>query len=398
MPALVIVGASLAGLRAARAARTSGWDGEIVVVGEELHMPYTRPPLSKKVLTSGDKGVADCLMPAELEATWRLGERATGLDRSARRVTLADGERLAYDRLVIATGSRARLWTGPGAGLAGVHVLRNVDDALALREAFAAGQRVAIVGAGFIGCEVASSARELGLDVELFDIVTTPMPALGPLIGERCAALQRAHGVELHLGVGIAALHGSGGRVRELELADGTRHAADLVVMALGAIPCTDWLAGSGLPVGRGIACDATLTVLGEPDVLAAGDIAAWPHALAGGDRIRVEHWTNAAEQGALAGRNAVLAPPEREAYAGVPSFWSDQFGVKIQAVGLPHLAERHEVVEESDDGARLVAIAEREGVLVGAIGFDAARRLPHYRRLLGTPIDVDVAVPVSAL
>jgi NADPH-dependent 2,4-dienoyl-CoA reductase/sulfur reductase-like enzyme len=386
----VIVGASLAGLRAAQAARRRGWDDELVIVGEESHMPYTRPPLSKELLTTATAGVADHLLPAEVDATWLLGERATEIERGTRRLQLAGGEPLGYDRLVIATGCRARRWAGPGAELAGLHLIRRAEDALALRAALADGPRVAIVGAGFIGCEVASSARALGLDVSLFDIAPTPMPALGPLLGERCAALHRARGVDLRLGVGIAALHGDTGRVRAVELADGTRHEADVVVVALGAVPCTDWLAGSGLAVERGVLCDATLTVEGDPDLLAAGDVAEWPHPLAGGRPIRVEHWTNAAEQGAHAGRNAVLAATDREPYVGIPSFWSDQYGIRIQALGLPHLADRHHVVEETDDGSRLVAVAERDGLLIGVVAFDGARRLPYYRRQIGSPLDLD--------
>jgi NADPH-dependent 2,4-dienoyl-CoA reductase/sulfur reductase-like enzyme len=390
VPTLVIVGASLAGLRAAEAARRSGWDDDVVVVGEEGHMPYTRPPLSKELLTSAEAGIADHLFPSQVDATWRLGERATGIDRDTRRLELAGGEPLPYDRLVIATGCRARPWSGQGAELAGLHLIRQAEDALALRAALADGARVAILGAGFIGCEVASSARQLGLDVTLFDIAPAPMPALGPLLGERCAALHRAHGVALHLGVGIAALLGENGRVRAIELNDGTRHEADVVVVALGAMPCTDWLAGSGLRVERGVRCDATLTAEGDPDLLAAGDIAEWPHPLAGGHPIRVEHWTNAAEQGAHAGRNAVLAATDREPYVGIPSFWSDQYGVRIQALGLPHLAGRHHVVEETDDGSRLVAVAERHGLLIGVVAFNGARRLPHYRDRLGSPLDLE--------
>jgi 3-phenylpropionate/trans-cinnamate dioxygenase ferredoxin reductase component len=390
VPTLVIVGASLAGLRAAEAARRSGWDDDLVVVGEEAHMPYTRPPLSKELLTTEAARVADHLFPAQVDASWLLGERATGIERETRRLRLAGGESLGYERLVIATGCRARRWTGPGADLEGLHLIRHAEDALALRSALADASRVAIVGAGFIGCEVASSARKLGLDVSLFDIAPTPMPALGPLLGERCAALHRAHGVDLHLGVGIAALHGEGGRVRAIELADGTRHEADVVVVALGAVPCTDWLAESGLVVERGVRCDATLTVEGDPDLLAAGDIAEWPHPLAGGRPIRVEHWTNAAEQGAHAGRNAVLAATDRKPYVGIPSFWSDQYGIRIQALGLPHLADRHHIVEETDDGSRLVAVAERGGLLVGVVAFGGARRLPYYRGQLGSPLDLE--------
>jgi 3-phenylpropionate/trans-cinnamate dioxygenase ferredoxin reductase component len=386
---LVIVGASLAGLRAAEAARRGGWDSELVVVGEEGHMPYTRPPLSKELLTKEAASLTDHLLPAQVEATWMLGERATGIDRHGRRLELAGGERLAYERLVIATGCRARQWSGPGAELSGLHVIRHAEDALELRAALTRGPRLAIVGAGFIGCEVASSARALDLEVSLFDIASTPMPALGPLLGERCASLHRSNGVSLHLGLGIAALYGEHGRVRGVELADGTRHEADLVVVALGAVPCTDWLADSGLDVERGVRCDATLTVDGDPDLLAAGDIAEWPHPLAGGERIRIEHWTNAAEQGSFAGRNAVVAAAERQPYTGIPSFWSDQYGIRIQALGLPHLGHQHHVVEESPDGVRLVAVAERDGKLVGVVAFEGARRLPFYRTQIGGPLDL---------
>lgn len=389
MPRLLIVGASLAGLRAAQAARGAGWEGEILVVGEEAHMPYTRPPLSKELLT-GEQGVDDHLLPAEQEANWLLGERAVALHRAAREVELAGGERLAYDRLVIATGARPRRWGGPGAELAGLHAIRTAEDALALREALAAKPRLAILGAGFIGCEVAASARALGLEVTLFDLAPSPLPVLGALLGERCAQMHRERGVGLRLGAPIAALHGADGHLAAVELNGGERVEADLAVIALGAVPCTDWLEGSGLRIEAGLLCDATLTAVGDPDVLAAGDVAAWPHSLAGGEPIRVEHWTNAAEGGARAGRNAALEPAARELHDGVPSFWSDQYGVRIQAIGLPARAQRVHVVEESADGERLLAVGERDGLLVAAFAFDAARRLPVYRRLLGGPLDLE--------
>ena len=391
MGSLVVVGASLAGLRAAQAARASGWEGEVVVVGDEPHMPYTRPPLSKGALTSEWQDVSEHLFPVNFEATWRLGETAAGLDPGARRLKLEGGEDLSYDRLILATGSQPRLWSGEGSGLAGLHTIRRVEDALALRAALAGRPRLAVLGAGFIGCEVAASARALGLDVSLFDISPTPMPALGPLLGARCADLHQGHGVSLHLGVGVAGLHGdSAGRVAAIELTDGSTHEADLAVVALGVAPATEWLEESGIDIAAGILCDETLTVAGIDDVLAAGDVARWPHPLAGGDLIRVEHWTNAAEHGIHAGRNAVLEPGERAPFEGIPSFWSDQYDTKIQSIGLVHLATRLEVVEESEDGSRLVAVAVDDGVLVGAVGFNAARRLPAYRRRVGQPIELD--------
>jgi 3-phenylpropionate/trans-cinnamate dioxygenase ferredoxin reductase component len=376
---LVIVGASLAGLRAAQAARAAGHDSELVVIGEETHMPYTRPPLSKELL-AGLQDVGAGAFPAEeVDADWRLGVRATALDPSERAVRLDDGEALGYDRLILATGCRARQWTGPGAELDGLHTLRDVDDALALRDALEDSPRLAVLGAGFIGCEVTASARKLGIDVTLVDIAPLPMPGLGPAVGERCAQMHREHGVDVRLGVGISAFHGSD-RVEEVELDDGSRVNADIAVVALGAIPNTEWLAGSGLQIEPGVMCDATLAAVGAEDVWCAGDIAKWPHPLSP-EPIRIEHWTNAAEQGKLAGRNAVSAPEERRPYESVPSFWSDQYDVKIQAIGLPRLAERVQVVEESPEGDRWLAVGEREGRIIAAMGFNAARRLPWYRR-----------------
>jgi NADPH-dependent 2,4-dienoyl-CoA reductase/sulfur reductase-like enzyme len=355
------------------------------MVGEEPHLPYTRPPLSKELL-AGEHTVDRVALPgAELEAEWRLGATATGLDRSRRRVRLADGDEVAYDRLVLATGSRARVWAGGGAELTGIYVLRALDDALALHAAFRARPRVAIVGAGFIGCEVAQTARKLGLDVTLVDIAATPMPPLGPELGQWCANLHRDHGVDLRLGVGIAGVIGDG-RVEALELTDGSRVPADVVVFGLGALPNTEWLADSGLVLDPGLVCDATLTAAGDVDVLGAGDIVSWPHPLAGGAAIRVEHWTVAAEQGQLAGRNALVSPAERKPYVSPPYFWSDQYDVKIQSIGLPGRAQRVELLEATPDGARLVYGAERDGRLVGMLGINAARRLGFYRMALEDP------------
>ena len=316
MRRLVIVGASLAGLRAAQAARKAEFDGELVMVGAEHHRPYTRPPLSKELL-AGEHTVDRVQLPCdELEAEWRLGASATRLDRARRRVVLSDGDEVEYDRLILATGSRPRRWPGIGADLDGVHVLRDLDDALALRAAFDQRPRVVIVGAGFIGCEVAQTARKEDLDVTLIDVAATPMLPLGPELGGWCAELHRDHGVDVRLGTGVAGLIGDG-HVEAVELAGGERVPADIVVVGLGALPNTEWLADSGLTVDPGLACDATLTTIGDPDILGAGDIVTWPHPLADGEAIRIEHWTVAAEQGQLAGRNVLLAPDERKAYDG---------------------------------------------------------------------------------
>src|SRR4051794_3152723 len=230
------------------------------MVGDEPHLPYTRPPLSKDVL-AGEHEVESVHLPCDaFDAQWRLGVSAKSLDRARRRVALSDGDEIPYDRLILATGSRARRWAGAGRDLEGVHVLRNLDDGIALRAALERRPRVAIVGAGFIGCEVAQTARKQGLDVTLIDIAPTPMLPLGPELGEWCAALHRDHGVDVRLRTGVAALHGTG-RIEAVELTDGTRVDADLVVVGMGAQPNTEWLADSGLPLTRGgLDCDATLT------------------------------------------------------------------------------------------------------------------------------------------
>jgi 3-phenylpropionate/trans-cinnamate dioxygenase ferredoxin reductase component len=381
---VVVVGASLAGLRAAQTLRKQGHEGELVVVGAEPEMPYTRPPLSKELL-AGAQEAPDVVLPLmKCEADWRLGVAATALDAGARRLTLAGGETLDYDALIVATGARPRPWPGDGVHeLEGVHLLRDVGDALALREAFASGRpRVAIVGAGFIGCEVAATARGLGLEVTLVDIAPHPMTVLGPELGERCAALHREHGVDLRLGTGVEGFDADGGRVAAVALADGTRVEADVVVVALGALPNTEWLTGSGLQLGPGVRCDDRLAALGAEGVWAAGDAATWPHPLAGGDDIRIEHWTNAAEQGVHAAKNVLGAD---EPYAAVPYFWSDQHGVKIQAVGLASRAQHVEVLEEDGDG-RFVAVGSRDGTVVFACAFGAPRRLMPYRKALADP------------
>lgn len=377
---VVIVGASLAGLRAAQAVRSAGHEGALVVVGDERHAPYTRPPLSKQLL-AGEQEHADCAFPGAdaLEAEWRLGAAATALDRQRKVIALADGDAVAYDRLIVATGARARTWPDQ---VEGVHTLRGVDDALALRAALdAKPSRLVIVGAGFVGCEVAATARKAGLDVTLIDVAPRPLLPLGAELGERAAALHRAHGVDLRLSAAVAGLDARG-----VDLASGERVDAEVVLVALGAIPNTEWLASSGLALDErgGVVCDGTLTSVADDDVLAAGDVVSWPHPLAGGDPVRVEHWTVAAEHGALAGRNAVIDAHERRAHVAPPYFWSDQYDIKIQAVGFPARGATLEIVEE--DGPRLIAEArDADGRLVGAIAFNNAKKLAAYRRELAS-------------
>ena len=223
------------------------------------------------------------------------------------------------------------------------------------------------------------------------------MLPLGPLLGTWCAELHRDHGVDLRLGTGVAALRGNG-RVEAVELTGGERVAADVVVVGLGALPNTEWLAGGGLTLDPGLACDRTLTAAGDPDILGAGDIVSWPHPLAAGEPVRIEHWTVAAEHGQLAGRNVLLSPGERKPYDAPPYFWSDQYDVKIQSVGLPGRADRVEMLESSPDGSRLVCAGERAGRLVGVIAINAARRLGTYRQALADPpVFEDLRATVAA-
>jgi 3-phenylpropionate/trans-cinnamate dioxygenase ferredoxin reductase subunit len=389
-PPVVIVGASLAGLRAAQAIRKTGHAGPLTIVGAELHPPYTRPPLSKELLVGAQDPDA-CALPCEdLDAAWRLGVTATRLDLARRELVLDGDEPLGYEKLLIATGARARPWP---VQLEGLHTLRDVDDALALRSALAERPRLAVVGGGFIGCEVAASARKLGVDVTIIDVAPQPMPALGPELGAHCAELHRDHGVELRLGSSVRQFEGAG-RLEAIRLADGSRVDADIAVIALGAVPNTEWLADSGLELQPGVVCDATLRARGAEGVFCAGDAAAWPHPMAGGEIIRIEHWTTAAEQGAAAGRNLLATEPAP--YTAVPYFWSDQYDVKIQAVGLMSHAQRTEVLES--DGQRFVAAGVRDGRVVAAVAFNAARRLAFYRRRLAAmpPLE-DLTAEVAA-
>lgn len=397
MRRLVVVGASLAGLRAAQAARATGYDGGLVVVGREPHLPYNRPPLSKDLLQD-TQGIDQLAFPlGTLDVDWRLGSGAVALDRAHHKLRLADGEELLFERLILATGSRARQWHGHGAGLDGVHTLRDLDDALRLRAELTPGQRLLIVGAGFIGCEVAASARKHGVEVTLVDIAPHPLLPLGPQLGDHWRRLHQEHGVDVRLGVGIKALHGTG-QVESAELSDGTRVEVDAVLLALGAQINSEWLTGSGLELNPAVVTDATLTSTNDPDILAAGDIAACPVALAAGEPMHIEHWTTAAEHGQLAGRNALLDPGERVAHSSPPYFWSDQYDLKIQAIGCPALTQETELLEQTADGERFVTAYVQDDRLVGVVAVNAAKRLAWYRRQLAEPLTLaEIKLRVAA-
>lgn len=380
---VVIVGAGLAGLRAAEAVLDRDEGHEVTLVGDETHAPYNRPPLSKQLLT-GSMEPDECAFPiAALDsATTRFGSAATGLDRSARRVHLADGSTVEYDRLVIATGRRAKAWPGLP-DLTGFHVLRSLDDALRLRSRLDDEPRVVVVGAGFIGCEVAAALRTRGLEVDLVEMGTHPMPALGPEIGERAARVHADHGVRLHLGRTVEAFDGDGA-VRSVRLDDGTEIAADEVLLSLGSAPNTEWLEESGLTLHRGaVLADAHGLSVDDATVAAVGDCAAWPHPVAG-EAVSIEHWNNAAEMARHVVGNLLGDETARTEFAPVPTFWSDQYDLKIKSAGFIATADRIEIVEDGPAHA-LVAEAYRGDELVGAVTVNQNKKFLQYRKKLAS-------------
>ena len=390
--AVTIVGASLAGLNAAEALRRDGFDGPVTLIGAESRLPYDRPPLSKQVL-AGDweperAALTDSEELASDEIEARLGLRATALDLDARELTLHTGETVAFDGLVIATGARCR--TMPGTeGLGGVHVLRSLDDCLALRgDLEAVPQRVVVVGAGFIGAEVAATARGRGLEVTVVEALPTPLSrVLGDEMGRVCAEVHRDHGVDLRTGVGVDRIEGDR-RVERVALTDGSIIDADVVVVGIGVVPNTEWLDGSGLQVGDGVLCDASC--LAAERVTAAGDVARWPNQLFG-ETMRVEHWDNAAAQGAHAARR--LLNPETGPFTPVPWFWSDQYDRKIQLAGRVRPDDEVRVVNGSVEERRFAAIYGRAGRIVGVLGFNRPRHVMRYRALIAQGASFDEAL-----
>lgn len=396
---IVVVGASLAGLRAVETLRERGHDGRLTLVGAETHEPYDRPPLSKQLLVEGWAPERLALRKdgyAALALDLRLGRRATALDARARRVTLDDGSTLSYDGLVIATGASPR--TLPGAtGMHGVHVLRTLDDALALRVAFSHKPRVAVIGAGFIGLEVASSCRKLGLEVSVIEMAPVPLAhALDANVGEAIARMHRDQGVALRLGVGVTALEtGADGRVVALTLSDGTRVATDVVVAGIGVVPETHWLDGSGIALDRGIVCDATLAT-NLPGVVAAGDVARWPNALFD-ETMRVEHWSNAVEQGRAAAMRLLLGSASdlgATPFVPVPYFWSDQYDVKLQFAGHLRPGDDSAVVEGSLSERMFVVRYGRAGRLCGVLTCNRPQALARDRKLIANRAAFETALP----
>ncbi len=359
----MIVGGGLAAARTAEQLRRSEYDGSITIVSDENHLPYDRPPLSKEVLRSetDDVTLKSAEYYAEKDITVLLGNAVTSVDTTAQILKLSDGTELPYGELVIATGLvPRRISSFPD--LTGIHVLRSYEHSLAMREAAGSARRAVVVGAGFIGCEVAASLRSLGVDVVLVEPQPTPLASvLGRTIGELVTRLHRAEGVDVRCGGSVSEVSGEG-RVQKVTLGDGTELDADLVIVGIGSHPATGWLEGSGIEVDNGVVCDGVGRA-SAPHVWAIGDVASWQDDVAG--QVRVEHWSNVADQArtlvpALLGVDAPSTVP-------VPYFWSDQYDVKIQCLGEPEATDTVHVVE--DDGRRFLAYYERDGALAGVVG-----------------------------
>ncbi len=404
---VVVAGAGMAGLRSAEALRKAKFDGEVIVVGAEPHMPYNRPPLSKDAIGGESFDPAQLTFRVARVATdlgWQLGEPAVAADLAARTVTLADGTVLGWDGLVIATGVSARRLALPGPG-AGLHIVRTLDGLTALRADLDRARHLVVVGGCFIGCEVAAAARTRGLDVTVIE--PEPLPMRRPLGDELAAELLRRHearGVRFRLGTAPVGFEG-GDRVRAVTLTDGTTLDADLVVESVGSVPNTAWLDGNGLDLADGVACDGRLRVLaatssGTPvaraDVVAAGDVARYPHPLLFGASRRIEHWTvatdtgkyaaaglaralaGAAEGGATEGGATEGGPAASGVFAAVPSFWSDQYEMRIQSFGVTGLADVR-ILEGDLDGDVAVGY-HHEGMLAGVVLIGLGGRYTHYR------------------
>lgn len=393
---LVVVGASLAGLRAAEAARHANFTGSIVLIGSEEHLPYDRPPLSKAFLDAETPAATEFrsqeYFDAELDIELMLGRPATRLDTENKRVLVGDGPtqtEVAYDLLVIATGASAREMPGTN-GLRGIHNLRTRDDAQVIRAALDEGARLVIVGAGFIGSEIASGARKRGLAPVVLEALPTPLVrAIGEEMGARISSLHIQNGTDLRCGVAVTAFEGDG-TVERVVLADGSVLDADLVVTGIGTIPSVSWLEGSGLVLENGILCDENLYT-GVDGIYAAGDVVNW-HNSVFERNMRIEHWTSAAEQGAVAARNAV-DPESAKAYSTVPYFWSDQYGVRIQFVGVSAADEIVVIEDRLEEVGRLVALYRSGDRIVGALTVNGQAEIMKYRGMIMKKVAWDEAL-----
>lgn len=406
MQHVVIVGASLAGLNAAEALRDEGFEGRITLIGDETQRPYDRPPLSKQLLT-GEWDTDRLPLRSEdefaqLQLEFLGGRAATELNVERRQVRLDDGQSVEFDGLIIATGASA-IQLPFGRNLVGVHTLRSQSDALRIRDDLGRGGKMVVIGAGFIGAEVASSARARGLDVTMVEALSAPMLApLGEQLADWAADLHGTAGVRLHMSSKVSDLIGSD-RVEAVKLEDGSHIEADIVVVGIGVPPNVKWLEGSGLSIGDGVVCDQFCRA--APMIYAAGDVARWPNVLFTHFRydqpqrtMRIEHWTNAVEQGMAAARNLLLESRGEalEAFAPVPYFWSDQQGLSIMASGITSPRDEFQLVHGTLESNRFAAIYGLRGYLTGVVAVGWPRMLRRYQALIRQQVSWDEALETA--
>ena len=384
---VVIVGASLGGLRTAETLRAKGFEGEIVLVGAEEHPPYNRPPLSKEVLRGEADHESLAFKPSRPldPVEWRLGRTAVAADLTARTVTLDDGNTLDYDVLVVATGVRPRHLPSLG-GKAGVFSLRDVSDAKALGAVLRPGAHLTVIGSGFVGCEVAASARKLGVEVDVVTMEAAPLAAaIGPQLASVLFERHLENGVTFHLEDGLA---GYDPDAHEVTLSSGTRLRSDAVLEAIGSAPNVEWLDGNGLDLSDGLHCDDTLAVVGADGVYAVGDVARFPNARFDDAARPVEHWNVAVETGRRAAaahaRRQSRGAVELPAFRPMPTFWSNQYDIRLQAYGMTRLADTVEALDEELGGAPIMAY-RRDGDLVAVAALTNGPRLLELSREIGT-------------
>ena len=401
---VTIVGASLAGLRCAETLRQQGFTGTITMIGDEPHAPYDRPPLSKQVLAGtwpSEKVIlADDAKLEGLHLDLRLGLRATSLDSATREVTLADGATVRSDAVVIATGASLRRLPGTE-GMAGVHGLRSLDDAIALRDdlaSLAPGSRVVLIGAGFIGQEVATAAVAMGHDVTILEGLALPLsPIVGEPVAELLLELHRSSGVRLWTGVRVAGIEGpsDGARAGSVVIEGQESIPADLIVVGIGVVPATGWLEGSGLELDNGVVTDERL--FAAPGITAIGDVARFRWLGSGhDDLVRIEHWQMAVDHGVHAAKALLLGKAAAPVFDAVPYFWSDQWGKKIQVLGHPGPDDTVEIVMTPDEEGRFLALFHAGSFLTGVLAVSKPRQLMGFRALLARGATIDEALSIE--
>jgi 3-phenylpropionate/trans-cinnamate dioxygenase ferredoxin reductase subunit len=379
---VAIVGGSLAGVRCASQLRRSGFAGPLTIIHGESGPPYDRPPLSKQYLAGEWEVDRFELLPddklPDLEASWRVDTRAVSLDVGASSIELDSGEVVTAETIVIATGASPRRLPGTE-GLTGVHVLRTRYDARVLRDELSSGpKKVVVIGAGFIGAEVAATAAGRGHDVTIVEAAPVPMErGLGHDMGLLCGGLHAEHGVDLRLSTSVTDIRASDGRISEVRLNSGEELPADVLIVGIGVQPNTGWLDDSGLAIENGVVCTAWCEA--GPGVYAAGDVARWFNERFG-ELMRVEHWENAVEQGSYVAKRIM---GESKPFAPVPWFWSDQYDHKIQLAGRPAAGDTIEIVTGTTEERRFAAIYGQGDKLTGVFGLNRPRHVMQYRRLI---------------